>query len=375
MDDITPLKLLSVDLGYGTNFYGSGVKHENCSAEPDHVPWVWNIFRECVTDSMEYAGFILGLAQILCWIVVFFPQFYENYKRGKMDEAIAPSFLILWMMGDMSNMLGCILAKQLATQLATAAYYILMDVIIISQFVYYYIKNKRKRVPIAEASHEHPSIQSLSNPSHVIYCCGFLFSTSLLMSLPWQQGQASSHHIQSHHAAGRSLLSVGSDDGCIQYYRHTQDCIFTTTLDIIGYVCGCFSGIFYVGSRVPQLIKNFKRRSVEGVSMLMFILTVMGNIFYGASILMEDTSVVFVLRHLPWLVGSLGTLFFDCIVSFPISNFQFVSSLHILSCQRNLLCIGFMLCQFATFRYFRTKPIRTEQEIEEDKRRLLHGTL
>ncbi|XP_071506409.1 lysosomal amino acid transporter 1 homolog isoform X1 [Diadema antillarum] len=347
MDDITPLKLLSVDLGYGTNFYGSGVKHENCSAEPDHVPWVWNIFRECVTDSMEYAGFILGLAQILCWIVVFFPQFYENYKRGKMDEAIAPSFLILWMMGDMSNMLGCILAKQLATQLATAAYYILMDVIIISQFVYYYIKNKRKRVPIAEASHEHPSIQSLSNPSHVIYCCGFLFSTSLLMSLPWQQGQASSHHIQSHHAAGRSLLSVGRDDGCIQYYRHTQDCIFTTTLDIIGYVCGCFSGIFYVGSRVPQLIKNFKRRSVEGVSMLMFILTVMGNIFYGASILMEDTSVVFVLRHLPWLVGSLGTLFFDCI----------------------------MLCQFAAFRYFRTKPIRTEQEIEEDKRRLLHGTL
>ena len=61
---------------------------------------------------------------------------------------------------------------------------------------------------------------------------------------------------------------------------------------------------------------QYKRKSVEGVAIMMFVLTVLGNVLYGLSILMEDTSVIFIIRHFPWLVGSLGTLCFDCVVSF-----------------------------------------------------------
>lgn len=344
-----PIKLLSLSAALHNHYstmHDYGQKHVNCSAEPYYVPWIWDSFQECVTNTVEYAGFILGLLQILCWIVVMFPQFYENYKRGKMDEAIAPAFLILWMFGDLSNLVGCILTQQLPTQFATAVYYLIMDALIISQFTYYHIKSKRKKVTIADTNQEHPDIQSSNNHSHIIYCCTFLLSSSLLISLPWQQGQGSSSHLTSS-ATGRSLLSLqNEDEDCVLYYKQTGYCVFYDALDIFGYVCGCLSGLFYVGSRIPQLLQNYRRRSVEGVSVLMFILTVLGNIFYGASVLMEDTSMVFLIRHLPWLVGSLGTLFFDCI----------------------------MLCQFANYRYCRPRRLRIRQH-DEDTRKLLNGSI
>nr|XP_054768829.1 lysosomal amino acid transporter 1 homolog [Lytechinus pictus] len=346
---ISPMKLLSFAKGSNYELYDYGQRHVNCTAEPGYVPWIWNSFHECVTDAVEYTGFILGLLQILCWIVVMFPQFYENYKRGKMDEAIAPSFLILWMFGDLSNLVGCILTSQLPTQFATAVYYLVMDALIISQFTYYYVKNKKKKVHVLDSSQTHPAIQNGNQDhSHIIYCCTFLLSTSLLISLPWQQGQGSSPYRSS--SVGRSLLSVtngnSTDISCLLYYKHTPYCVFFDSLDIFGYVCGCLSGVFYVASRIPQLIQNYRRQSVEGVSILMFILTVTGNVFYGASILMEDTSIVFLIRHLPWLVGSLGTLFFDCI----------------------------MLTQFARFRYCRSASLRAADE-EDDRRKLLNGAL
>eukprot|EP00057_Strongylocentrotus_purpuratus_P001695 XP_001200817.2 PREDICTED: lysosomal amino acid transporter 1 homolog isoform X1 [Strongylocentrotus purpuratus] len=351
MAGYSPIKLLSMPYGsHDHELYNYGQKHFNCSVEPYYVPWIWTLFGECVTNAVEYTGFILGLIQLLCWILVMFPQFYENFKRGKMDEAIAPAFLILWMFGDLSNLVGCLLTHQLFTQLATAVYYLFMDALIISQFTYYYFKNKKNKVYVVDSSQENPAVQTRDQDhSHIIYCCTFLLSTSLLVSLPWQQGQSSSPLRSS--GTGRSLLSVvdsntsnTTEPPCLLYYKGTLNCVFFDSLDIFGYVCGCLSGVFYVGSRIPQLIQNYRRQSVEGVSILMFILTVTGNVFYGASVLMEDTSTVFLIRHLPWLVGSLGTLFFDCI----------------------------MLTQFARFRYCRSERLRSAHE-DEDRKKLLNG--
>jgi uncharacterized protein with PQ loop repeat len=45
---------------------------------------------------------------------------------------------------------------------------------------------------------------------------------------------------------------------------------------------GWLSALLYVGSRIPQLVKNYKNRSTEGLSIGMFLCAVMGNIFYTA---------------------------------------------------------------------------------------------
>ncbi|KAJ7097850.1 PQ loop repeat-domain-containing protein [Mycena belliarum] len=78
---------------------------------------------------------------------------------------------------------------------------------------------------------------------------------------------------------------------------------------IIGRVFAWLCTTLYLTSRLPQIWKNFVRKSVEGLSMYLFIFAFLGNSFYVASIL---TSEVFILREsLPYLLGSGGTLLFD----------------------------------------------------------------
>jgi solute carrier family 66 (lysosomal lysine-arginine transporter), member 1 len=47
------------------------------------------------------------------------------------------------------------------------------------------------------------------------------------------------------------------------------------------------------------------------LSLLFFILSLLGNLTYGAGILCHSTERQYVLKNLPWLIGSLGTMFED----------------------------------------------------------------
>jgi len=47
-------------------------------------------------------------------------------------------------------------------------------------------------------------------------------------------------------------------------------------IDIIGYV----AGIFIMFSFIPQVIKSYKTKKVEDISLLMIILTLIGTIFW-----------------------------------------------------------------------------------------------
>ncbi|XP_071840417.1 lysosomal amino acid transporter 1 homolog isoform X2 [Apostichopus japonicus] len=283
----------------------------NTGCNSTYANWTYTIFGECVHNEMQMAGFIIGLISIGFWIVVFFPQFYEAYKNGAVDQALSPLFLIMWLLGDISNLTGCLLSGQLPTQIYVAYYYIFMDVCILSQFLYYKIKNRHRTVRAYEPDPiNRPTYSSTAQvePRHVIYCClvfSAFYGTSLLS---WPQGPQikSGHHI----GAGRSLLSY-EEQTCMVYFGQSGDCMFTDSEDLIGYIFGVVSGICYFMSRSPQLYKNFKRKSVEGISIFMFIITVLGNLTYGLSVILEDTSLVFLCRHLPWLVGSIGTLVFD----------------------------------------------------------------
>ncbi|KAF9177628.1 hypothetical protein BGZ51_008511 [Haplosporangium sp. Z 767] len=82
---------------------------------------------------------------------------------------------------------------------------------------------------------------------------------------------------------------------------------------IFAWVCT----VFYLSSRMPQLWKNFKRKSVQGLSILMFFWAAMGNLTYTLSILNSadavnpETRTKFLLEAVPYVLGSSGTLMFD----------------------------------------------------------------
>lgn len=67
---------------------------------------------------------------------------------------------------------------------------------------------------------------------------------------------------------------------------------------------------------VTNVCLQYKRQSTDGLSILMFWLAILGNLTYGLAILVRQLDSVYVIRHVPWLVGSLGVIFLDASVSF-----------------------------------------------------------
>ncbi|KAH8116794.1 PQ loop repeat-domain-containing protein [Phellopilus nigrolimitatus] len=87
---------------------------------------------------------------------------------------------------------------------------------------------------------------------------------------------------------------------------------------VIGRIFAWMCTTLYLTSRLPQIWKNFVRKSVEGLSMYLFIFAFLGNTFYVLSILTspmmfqpQPASTAFILESIPYLLGSGGTLLFD----------------------------------------------------------------
>ena len=69
-------------------------------------------------------------------------------------------------------------------------------------------------------------------------------------------------------------------------------------------------------ARIPQIIKNYREKSCEGLALLFFLLSLTGNFTYGASVIAYSQQRDYVIRALPWLLGSLGTMVEDFIIFF-----------------------------------------------------------
>lgn len=114
------------------------------------------------------------------------------------------------------------------------------------------------------------------------------------------------------------------------------------TLDPLGQVFGYLCAVLYLGSRLPQLLLNYRRKSTDGVSLLFFLFACIGNLTYVLSIMAyspvcrgntsatDDVDWVlhrhrphcrpgeaatlygrYILVNLSWLIGSFGTLLLD----------------------------------------------------------------
>jgi uncharacterized protein with PQ loop repeat len=77
---------------------------------------------------------------------------------------------------------------------------------------------------------------------------------------------------------------------------------------------GYGSALLYLGARVPQIIKNQRERSCDGLSLLFFMLSLLGNATYGAGILFHSLEREYVMTNMPWLIGSLGTMVEDLVI-------------------------------------------------------------
>ena len=94
---------------------------------------------------------------------------------------------------------------------------------------------------------------------------------------------------------------------------------------VFGYICAAL----YLGSRIPQLLLNYRRKSTDGISMLFFLFACLGNLTYVLSIVVykprckhhhcregEAAAIYgrYIAVNFSWLLGSFGTLILDACV-------------------------------------------------------------
>nr|XP_017201080.2 lysosomal amino acid transporter 1 homolog [Oryctolagus cuniculus] len=232
--------------------------------------WIWDVFGECAYDGWDEASVGLGLISILCFSASTFPQFIKACKTGNMDQALSLWFLLGWIGGDSCNLIGSFLADQLPLQTYTAVYYVSADLVMLTLYFYYKFK---KRPPRCE------------------------YGGRSVPALGWQP--------EGLEPGRRGLPAAGRP---------------FTRQEVVGFVIGSVSSVLYLLSRLPQIRTNFLRKSTEGISYSLFALVMLGNTLYGTSVLLKNPEVgqsegSYLLHHLPWLVGSLGVLLLDTVIS------------------------------------------------------------
>ncbi|KCV67619.1 hypothetical protein H696_05906 [Fonticula alba] len=289
---------------------------------------------------IQIASQVIGLMSILAWLFAQLPQLYANYKN-KDTTALSVGFLFLWLLGDISNLVGCILTDQLVTQTITAIYFCLVDACLWSQFFYYRWYNSRRNttapqpvpsmtdqlgdnddlISSSNSSYQENTTSAAGSPGAVPFYSAALMTSGLL-------GVGAVASIASL-SAGAGLIPGGASAptsevlasaglaGVSEFLTAAAETASGSTdpTYIIGLVIAWLCTSLYLGSRVPQIFHNFKRQSVEGLSLQLFICAALGNLFYSVSIFLYSVDPDYLLERLPYLLGSAGVLVFDFIIT------------------------------------------------------------
>ena len=295
--------------------------------------------------------------------MVFTPQIFENFRRSSAD-GLSIVFVIVWLLGDVFNILGAILQGVQPTMTVLAIYYTVADAVLLGQCFYYrgftlsddpsgpspspedetaveeenspllwrqsQPRRYRSRSSFSSFSghvrHESPTMASVDSelPSRFLpqlSTIRAIFGNTIALLLTCVAGVVG-WHVTLHRSS-----TINSPT------THTSPITFNLGGQIFGYLCA----VLYIGSRIPQLLLNYRRKSTEGVSVLFFLFACVGNITYVFSVLAYEPSCVriagggywdtgcgdgewrhgyarYMLANASWIAGSTVTLVLDLMI-------------------------------------------------------------
>lgn len=226
----------------------------------------------------------------------------ENYKQGS-AEGISLAFLTVWFIGDITNLAGALWAGLVPTVIALAVYFCFADLILISQCLYYNVINSRKARRRSTRSTIHDDAQEplLGRRDSNIGLPGSHRRRSSAASRRDSAGRRDTlPSIEEEKASPREWIKnalsivgvclIGAAGWALAWktgvWQPTpvEDDNAPTEMALGAQVLGYASAICYLGARIPQIIKNQRDRSCEGLSLLFFMLSLLGNATYGAGV-------------------------------------------------------------------------------------------
>jgi len=296
---------------------------------PSPVPLTWNEALSGITGSISLAS----------WIFLLIPQLIENYQQGSAD-GISLSFLVIWFVGDVTNLAGALWAGLVPTVTALAVYFCAADAVLIGQCLYYNALNRGKKeggksgvrdeeqsevTPLLNGSAKHQSSDDVAGHNSSLPSTRRKSSTASSKPHLEPVGRRDSVERTSDEStrtrtwikntvsvvmiivAGAAGWAVAWKTGAWRPSPVGHDDVEDSTpigAEVLGYI----SAVCYLGARIPQIFKNQRERSCEGLSLLFFALSLLGNATYGAGVskvLAHAHRCCWVLRLTVWRVDPL----------------------------------------------------------------------
>ena len=262
-------------------------------------------------------SFISGLS----WVFAQLPQIVTNYKL-KSAEGISPSFLLLWFLGDFLSFTSCLLNDAtLNFQLYLSIFFLCNDITLC--FQYYYYNSVYPRTTAFESYTPvdilpqpvviHKDLDEHGEEREIRQLHEQLLSDE---SAPSSYNSTDENKSIMKNLAGAIAVHAGRANAFANDAMLDNAQLYTLK-DSVGLALAWGCTIVYCASRCPQLYKNYKRKSADGILPLLFGAALLGNLTYTLSILTScsfifgDDRSEFFYKELPYILGSSGTILFD----------------------------------------------------------------
>ncbi|KAJ2618850.1 putative vacuolar membrane transporter for cationic amino acids [Coemansia sp. RSA 1290] len=275
-----------------------------------------------VADAADPGNMVLstaiGYVSLACWMVVMFPQIRLNYKR-KSGEGVSLAMMIAWVCGDIFNITGALMQDLVSSTVLIGSYYLFVDSTLLFQIIYYRIVYQAHR---AKDQSDRQDAQLLADDAQD----NESFAEYAAIDENLRSGDnASSRDQQGLVPAILSLLLSlaalvilglllyalafvplvgGNKPDADQGTSEPQPAPLPLS-QAIAQMMGTASAIVYIMSYVPQAVQNYQRKSCEGLSIWLFLLSLLGNTTYAMAILVVSLDPQYLAPYVPWLLGAL----------------------------------------------------------------------
>ncbi|XP_041036705.1 transmembrane protein 44 isoform X3 [Carcharodon carcharias] len=253
--------------------------------------WNWNYWINCFVQEKVCISFALWLLSLLLWAIAHFMLFYFRCKRRGWREESLPCTIYAFL-GNICNMFGALLAKQLSIQAFTAAYMAAVDILHFV-LILFPVCGSRSRSTTDQLRKRNKRRSAM-----FMVCLPFTMGTSCYF---WASPVAE----MDIRGPRRKLLTTLLQDNT----------------EIIGYVLGVIAVFIGWTSRFPLILKASRGKIDSSLQKWALILSIFGGALYAAAILAHEKSPEFILQALPWLLIFLGgaalelsILFLSCLL-------------------------------------------------------------